>query len=147
MKIGVIHSCFKTNVKDALRIANELGLSGVQIYATRGEFSPWTLTEEDIAEYKALLEKYDLEVSALCGDMGGFGFEIEEDNPERVEKTCRIVDLAVKLGIEFLGVFLCIEEALRKTHRATEICLVMLGYRESIVVLLEHEPVGSSTAV
>ena len=98
MKIGVIHSCFKTNVKDALRIASELGLSGEQIYATRGEFSPWTLSEEDIEEYKALLASYHLEVSALCGDMGGFGFEVEEDNPERVEKTCRIVDLAVKLG-------------------------------------------------
>ena len=98
MKIGVIHSCFKTNVKDAIRIAHELGLSGVQIYATRGEFSPWVLSEEDIEEYKSLLKKYNLEISALCGDMGGFGFEIEEDNPERVEKTCRIVDLATKLG-------------------------------------------------
>ena len=82
MKIGVIHSCFKTGVKDALRIANELGLSGVQIYATRGEFSPWTLSEEQIEEYKALLQKYNLEVSALCGDMGGFGFEIEDIIPK-----------------------------------------------------------------
>ncbi len=98
MKIGVIHSCFRTNVKEALRLAHELGLSGVQIYATRGEFSPWVLSEEDIEEYKKLLAEYGLEVSALCGDMGGFGFEIEEDNAERVEKTCRIVDLAKKLG-------------------------------------------------
>ena len=102
MKIGVIHSCFRTNVKEALRLAHELGLSGVQIYATRGEFSPWTLSESDIEEYKSLLKEYGLEVSALCGDMGGFGFEVEEDNPEKVEKTCRIVDLAVKLGTKVI---------------------------------------------
>lgn len=102
MKIGVIHSCFRTDVKEALRLANQLGLSGVQIYATRGEFSPWTLSDEDIEEYKNLLAKYNLEVSALCGDMGGFGFEVEEDNPEKVEKTCRIVDLAVKLGTKVI---------------------------------------------
>ena len=102
MKIGVIHSCFRTNVKEALRLAHELELSGVQIYATRGEFSPWVLTDEDIEEYKALLKSYNLEVSALCGDMGGFGFEVEEDNAEKVEKTCRIVDLAVKLGTKVI---------------------------------------------
>ena len=96
MKIGVIHSCFRTNVKEALRLAHELGLSGVQIYATRGEFSPWVLTDEDIEEYKALLKSYNLEVSALCGDMGGYGFEIAEDNAERIEKTKRIIDLAVE---------------------------------------------------
>ena len=37
-------------------------------------------------------------VSALCGDMGGHGFEIEKDNAERVEKTQKIIDLAVEFG-------------------------------------------------
>ena len=30
--------------------------------------------------------------------MGGYGFEIEKDNAERVEKTKRIIDLAVEFG-------------------------------------------------
>ena len=98
MKIGVITDCFKKSVSEGIKKAGELGLSGVQIYATGGEFSPETLTAEKKGEYKKLLLENGLTVSALCADMGGFGFEIEADNPVRVEKTKRIVDLAAEFG-------------------------------------------------
>lgn len=98
MKIGVITDCFKKSHIEGIKIAKDLGLDGVQIYATTGEFSPETLTEESKAEYKALLKEKGLVVSALCGDMGGYGFEREEDNAERIEKTKKIVDLAVEFG-------------------------------------------------
>ena len=98
MKIGVITDCFKKSLPDAIKTAGSLGLSGVQIYATGGEFCPDSLTEEKKAEYKKLLSENGLVVSALCADMGGFGFEIEADNPARVEKTKRIVDLAAEFG-------------------------------------------------
>ncbi len=96
MKIGVITDCFKKPHEEGIKMAAELGLDGVQIYATTGSFSPDTLTEEKKAEYKALLKEKGLVVSALCGDMGGYGFEREEDNALRVEKTKRIIDLAVE---------------------------------------------------
>ena len=96
MKIGVITDCFKKSTADAIRMAGELSLDGVQIYATTGEFSPESLSEGDIESYKILLRERGLVVSALCGDMGGHGFEIACDNPERIEKTKRIIDLAVK---------------------------------------------------
>ena len=98
MKIGVITNCFKKTHKEGIEIAAALGLSGVQIYATTGSFSPETLTEADKAEYKRLLSEKNMVVSALCADMGGFGFERAEDNPERIEKTKRIIDLAVEFG-------------------------------------------------
>lgn len=98
MKIGVITDCFKTSTADAIQKAAVLGLDGVQIYATTGEFSPETLTPEKKAEYKLLLKENNLVVSALCGDMGGYGFEIEKDNALRVQKTKRIIDLAVEFG-------------------------------------------------
>ena len=98
MKLGVITDCFKKNTKESILLAGKLGFDGVQIYATTGEFSPEVLTDNDIEEYKKLLSDSSLVVSALCGDMGGHGFEIEEDNPERIEKTKKIIDLAVKLG-------------------------------------------------
>lgn len=97
MKIGVITDCFKVGTREAIIKACELGLDGVQIYATTGEFSPEVLTEEDIRSYRELLRECGLSVSALCGDMGGHGFEIARDNPERIEKTKRIIDLAVKM--------------------------------------------------
>ncbi len=98
MKLGVITDCFKKSHFEGIKIASKLGLNGVQIYATTGEFSAETLTAEDKAKYKDLLKKENLVVSALCGDMGGYGFEIEKDNAERIEKTKRIIDLAVEFG-------------------------------------------------
>ena len=97
MKIGVITDCFKKNHEEGIKQAVKLGLDGVQIYATTGEFSP-TLSEEEKTAYKALLKEKGLVVSALCGDMGGYGFEIAKDNADRIEKTKRIIDLAVEFG-------------------------------------------------
>ncbi len=98
MKIGVITDCFKLPLFESLKKAGELGVDGVQIYATSGEFSPESLSAGKKAEIKQLLKETHLEISALCGDMGGHGFEIEEDNAVRVEKTCRILDLACEFG-------------------------------------------------
>ena len=102
MKLGVITDCFKTNLEESIRLASELGLNGVQIYATTGEFSPDTLTIEKKAFYKNLLIEKGLTVSALCADMGGHGFEIEKDNKVRVEKTKRIIDLACEFGAKVI---------------------------------------------
>ena len=98
MKIGVITDCFQKSHFEGIEKAASLGLNGVQIYATTGEFSPQTLNEEQKAKYKALLKEKGLVVSALCGDMGGYGFERAEDNTVRVQKTKEIVDLAVEFG-------------------------------------------------
>ena len=97
MKIGVITDCFKKTHFEGIEIAAKLGLQGVQIYATTGEFSP-ALSETEKARYKKALKENGLVVSALCGDMGGYGFEREEDNAERIKKTKAIVDLAVEFG-------------------------------------------------
>lgn len=98
MKIGVITNCFNKTHFEGIEIAAGLGLDGVQVYATDGEFSPWSLTEEKKQEYKDLLAKKGMVISALCGDMGGYGFERAEDNAERIAKTKDIIDLACEFG-------------------------------------------------
>jgi len=98
MKLGVICDCFKKPLKESIKAAAALGLDGVQIYAVEGEFCPENLTPADIEAYRKLLAECGLEVSALCGDLGGHGFEIAAQNEWRVEKTCRVVDLAVAFG-------------------------------------------------
>lgn len=99
MKIGIITDCMKRNtLAEALADAARLGADGVQIYATTGGFTPDTLGAEAKAKYKALLSQHGLEISALCGDMGGYGFERAEDNALRIEKTKRIIDLAVEFS-------------------------------------------------
>ena len=94
MKFGVITDCFKEGVDRGIELAGQLGFNGVQIYATSGVFSADGLDKASRAKYKKLLLDNKLEVSALCGDMGGHGFQIAADNPLRIEKTKRIIDLA-----------------------------------------------------
>lgn len=100
MKLGVISDCFKRPMEESIALAGALGMDGIQIYAVGGEFCPDSLLgyPEKIEAYRALLRKYNLTVSALCGDLGGHGFEIEADNAARIEKTNRIVDLACEFG-------------------------------------------------
>ena len=98
MKLGVITDCLKQPVREAVMTAKSLGITGVQIYATKGTFSPDALDAAARADFCAFLKENGMEVSALCGDMGGYGFEREEDNVARVEKTKAIIDLAVDLG-------------------------------------------------
>ncbi|MDR0640917.1 MAG: sugar phosphate isomerase/epimerase [Treponema sp.] len=100
MKIGVITDCFCLPLRESIRKAAELGFSGLQIYATAGEFNPSLLERKDeLASYLKLIKEKGLSISALCGDMGGHGFEIREDNGERIEKTKRIIDLAAACAV------------------------------------------------
>lgn len=96
MRLGVISDCFKKTMEESIAAAAALKLSGIQMYAVSGEFCPEALSEADIARYRALLAENNLAVSALCGDLGGHGFEIAAENAARIEKTKQIVDLAVK---------------------------------------------------
>ena len=100
MKLGVISDCFKRSIEDSIALAGELGMDGIQIYAVSGEFCPDALlgNKNKIEYYKRLLSDNGLAVSALCGDLGGHGFEIEAENSVRIEKTNRIVDLACEMG-------------------------------------------------
>lgn len=99
MKLGVISDCFKRPMAESFALAGALGLDGIQVYAVGGELCPDALlgNQAQIEKYKGYLKENRLTVSALCGDLGGHGFEIEGDNAERIEKTNRIVDLACEL--------------------------------------------------
>ena len=99
MKTGVITDCFKRPLAESIALAGQLGFDGVQIYATTGEFSPETLRTGQKAQIQDLLASHNLSISALCGDMGGYGFQIAADNPVRIEKTKAIIDLAAEFSV------------------------------------------------
>jgi sugar phosphate isomerase/epimerase len=103
MKVGVITDSFRCPLKESLKKAAGLGFTGVQLYAVKGEFDASLLGRKDELDgYLKLLKDLDLSVSALCGDMGGHGFEIKKDNGERIEKTKAIIDLAAACGAPVL---------------------------------------------
>ncbi|HOX08683.1 MAG TPA: sugar phosphate isomerase/epimerase family protein [Planctomycetota bacterium] len=97
-RIGVLADSFRLPVAEGLRKARELGADGVQVYAVGGEVSPESLDRAGRAGFRKLCAGLGLEVSALCGDLGGHGFERAAENPAKVERSRRIVDLAVDLG-------------------------------------------------
>lgn len=97
-KIGVIVDSFGIGVREGLKKAKEVGAEGVQIYAVKGEMDPENLSPAARRELKAYIESLGLEISALCGDLGGHGFQDKAANAAKVEKSKRILDLAKDLG-------------------------------------------------
>ena len=94
--IGVIIDSFRTDTRTAILKAAELGAQGIQMYSTRGENSPQNLTPEKRRELLDFVKSNGLRFSALCGDLG-CGFFHKERNPELIEQSKRILDLAKDL--------------------------------------------------
>jgi L-ribulose-5-phosphate 3-epimerase len=97
-KIGVIVDSFGIGVREGLKKAREVGAEGVQIYAVSGEMDPANLNASQRKELKEYIQSLGLEISALCGDLGGHGFQDKNANHAKVEKSKRILDLAVEMG-------------------------------------------------
>lgn len=97
-KIGVIVDSFGVGVREGLVKAKAAGADGVQIYAVSGEMDPAHLNGTQRRELRSYIEGLGLEVSALCGDLAGHGFQDAEANPAKIEKSKRILDLAAELG-------------------------------------------------
>ena len=96
--IGIMADSLRLPFADSIRKAKELGADGVQLYAVEGEMAPENMTPSLLAEKRAVLADSGLAVSALCGDLGGHGFTRREENGWKIERSKRIVDLALELG-------------------------------------------------
>ncbi|WMT41428.1 sugar phosphate isomerase/epimerase family protein [Paenibacillus sp. D2_2] len=97
-KIGVIVDSFGIGVREGLKKAKEVGAEGVQIYAVSGEMDPDQLSPTQRKELRQYIADLGLEISALCGDLAGHGFQDAAANPAKIEKSKRILDLAMDLG-------------------------------------------------
>ncbi|WP_046213255.1 sugar phosphate isomerase/epimerase family protein [Paenibacillus wulumuqiensis] len=97
-KIGVIADAFKLELRENLLKAKEVGADGVQIWATEGVMDPDNLGIDRRLDLKEYLAGLGLEVSALCADFGGNGFQSEQDNIWKIEKSKKILTLALELG-------------------------------------------------
>lgn len=97
-KIGVMSDSFRLPPRDGVRKSKEVGADGIQIYAVAGEICPEVMDRSTRADFRRYCAELGLEIAALCGDLGGHGFERADDNIAKVERSKRIVDLAVDLG-------------------------------------------------
>lgn len=96
VSIGALLESFRLPTLEALDQAASLGMRGVQIRVTDGELTPENLTAEKRRELLKAVKDRGLTVSALCGDLGQ-GFGDAGKNPELIERSKRILDLAKDL--------------------------------------------------
>ena len=95
--IGVIIDSFRCDLKEAVKKAAAVGANGIQVYASRGEMDPDNMTPAKRKEFLDVVKSNGLVISALCGDLGGGGFTIPENNPWKIEKSKKIIEMAKEL--------------------------------------------------
>lgn len=88
---------FRLSLQEGIKKSRQVGAEGIQVYAVQGDMSPENLTPVQRREILDRTVSNGLVISALCGDLGGHGFAKAEDNPWKIEKTKRIMDLAGEL--------------------------------------------------
>lgn len=94
--IGVMLESFKVSIPEAVKKAAEVGAQGIQAYAREGVLAPENMTPQKRREFLDMLKSNGLVVSAICGDLGK-RFDNPELNPALIERSKRIVELALDL--------------------------------------------------
>jgi AP endonuclease, family 2 len=94
MKIGMIVESLRRPLVEGIRRARELGAEGIQIYAVSRYLDMLNDSPGKLKSLKTLANDNGLAVSAVCSDLGGHGFSDPAGNPERLEKTRRIMEAA-----------------------------------------------------
>ena len=133
MKIGAMVESFRLGFKGGVIKAAELGIEGIQAYATDGELAPENMTKEKIKETLDIVQSNGLVFSALCGDFGHNYGEAETNNLY-VEKSKRVLDLAKELGCDVVTTHIGrvpAEECERK-EIMRKACREMAEYADSI---------------
>lgn len=94
--IGVMLESFRLDTKAAIEKAAAIGAQGLQMYATRGEHTPENMSPSARRELLDMVKSAGLQFSAICGDFG-HGFGDAEKNPDLIERSKRVMDLACDL--------------------------------------------------
>ncbi|MBE6778729.1 MAG: sugar phosphate isomerase/epimerase [Ruminococcaceae bacterium] len=97
--IGVMLDSFRKPLDEALDCAVKVGAQGLQLYTVHGDFTPEALTPDKRRELLRKVQDHGLCFSALCGDLG-HGFGNPDLNPDLIERSKRILDLAKELGTD-----------------------------------------------
>lgn len=132
--IGVILESFRLPRSEAIAKAAEIGADGLQMYATSGENAPENLSAADRKALLAEVKAHGLKFSALCGDLGK-GFGNAELNPALIEKSKRIVDLALDLDTNIVTTHIGVVPSDKNVDRykvMQEACKELADYADSV---------------
>ena len=132
--IGVMLESFKLPIPEAIKKAKELGAEGIQVYATYGELSPHNLVGAKRKEFLDMVKSNGLVISALCGDLGK-GFHDPAKNPELIEESKRILDLAKELETNVVTTHIGVvpsDPANERYQIMQEACFKLAQYADSL---------------
>jgi sugar phosphate isomerase/epimerase len=133
--IGILSDSLRLGLREGIKKAAEMGVDGVQVYAVAGETAPENMTKAVRRDLLNFTRDLGLQFSAICGDLGGHGFTIAEDNEARVERSMRIMDLALDLGCRVvtthIGVVPADEKSPRRAAMASA-CARLARYGDSV---------------
>ncbi len=132
--IGVMLESFRQPTPVALKKAREIGAKGIQMYAVDGEHAPEQLTGEKRRQLLDMVKSEGLVFSALCGDLGK-GFHNAELNPELIERSMRILDLAKDLETDIVTTHIGVVPADPSHERykiMQEACFKLAEYADSL---------------
>ena len=132
--IGVMLDSFRLPAEEAIKKAAEIGAKGLQMYATSGEFAPENMDGSKRRELLNMVKSNGLVFSALCGDLG-MGFGNRELNPNLIEKSKRILDLAKELETNVVTTHIGVVPADKNHERykiMQEACFELSKYADSL---------------
>ncbi|MBR2338612.1 MAG: sugar phosphate isomerase/epimerase [Clostridia bacterium] len=143
--IGIMADSLLLPLEESLKVSSQLGADGVQLYAVEGQMAPENLSAAKRGELRTMLADNGLQVSALCGDLGGHGFTRRDENPLKIERSKRIVDLALDLGSKVITTHIGVvpEDTTCDTYRVLqEACneLAEYAYRNGAHFAVETGP-------
>lgn len=132
--IGVILDSFQKSIPEALELAAQMGAQGIQVYSTYGDLSPKKLTGSKRKDFLNMVKDHGLVISALCGDLG-HGFASPEKNPQLIEDSKRILDLAKELETDIVTTHIGVvpaDPAHPRFHILQDACGELAAYADSM---------------
>lgn len=140
-KTGILLDSLQADLDEALAFAAETGVSGIQIYAAPHEMSSMKIDLKDATALKRKVQSFGLGISALCGDLGGHGFERKKENPDRIVKTKEIIDFAAELETGVITTHIGVVSESDAVHNAVmqEALQKVCGYAQKAGVFIAVE--------
>ncbi|MDR3164741.1 MAG: sugar phosphate isomerase/epimerase [Synergistaceae bacterium] len=101
MKIGTFADWFGVGLTEGIKKSAECGADGVQIYAWKS-FNPVNLDRALADEVRVTAEAYRQEITALCGELGGHGFENADEQADKMKYMKAVIDLGDSLDCHII---------------------------------------------
>ena len=111
-----------------------MGANGIQMYATSGENAPEALNAQARRDLLREVKDQGMVFSALCGDLGR-GFGNKELNPQLIERSKRIIDLAKDLETNVVTTHIGVVPEDKNHERykiMQEACFELASYADSL---------------